>query len=197
MGTGIYVTRKGVTTELTRKQVKQTIMKAYGFTTTEEYNKFYDIMRNKQRAVEAYSGGKKQSVVEILYKSAKAKQRYGADYKPTAQMQRLQEAQSISSGKALQQAMKSERWLQKQAQKYTMQTYNQFKGLLDKNEKAREIFDTIKDPVKREKALSAYANKLHAEMDAQQRATGKQAVPERADVVGSTDALDFDYSDYM
>ena len=68
MGTGIYVTRKGVTTELTRKQVKQTIMKAYGFTTTEEYNKFYDIMRNKQRAVEAYSGGKTALSISRLHK---------------------------------------------------------------------------------------------------------------------------------
>ena len=197
MGTGIYRTVKGKTVELTRQEIKATIMKAQGFETTEQYNKYYDIMRNKIRSTEAYEGKEKQSVVEVLYREAKSKLRYGEAYKPSVQMQRIKIATTISSGKALQKALQSTVWRQKQGAKYTMQTYIAFEGLISKNAKAQEIYETIKDPVKREQALKDFANKMHAELDARGRATGKTAVAEIGEVIGSSDYDNFDYSQYI
>lgn len=197
MGTGIYVKRKGVEVELTSKQVKSTIMAGFGFTDTKEYQKFYDIQRNKIRAFEAITGAKKQSVAKVLYKTAKSRIFYGEEYKPSFTQTRIQRMQSVSSGKALQKLTSNELYMEAQRQMYTQETKDRFEAFMNKNPRAQEIFDAISDPYKREKALSDYANKVHAELDARYKATGKASVPEKAEIVGSDLEVNFDISDYL
>ena len=197
MGTGIYVKRNGIVTELTTKQVKSTIMAGYGFTDTKEYQKFYDIQRNKIRAFEAITGAKKQSVAQVLYKTARARIRYGEEYQPTITQERIQRMQSVSSGKALQKLTSNELYMEAQKQKYTQETQDRFQAFMDNNPKAKEIFNAISDPFKREQALSDYANKVHAEMDARLKLTKRQAIPEKGETIGSNIEVNFDISDYL
>ena len=54
----------------------------------------------------------------------------------------------------------------------------------------------ITDPVKREQALKALADKLHAKQDAAGRVQASSAIP-FGQAVGSDDALDFDIEEYL
>lgn len=72
--------------------------------TREQYNKQYDILRNKVRAYEKATGAKKGSinVSDILARDARARffaKRYGEPYQPTAEYEAIQKASSVSSGR--------------------------------------------------------------------------------------------------
>ena len=193
----IYKTIKGNRVKVTPTEAKQTIMRANGWT-AQEYKKHYDIFKNKLRAFEAFEGtprSKSQSAVELLYKQAKAKLREGADYQPSIKMQRIESFTSISSGKAGQQALANAMYRARREATYSSATYKQFEGLIEKNAKAKEIYDTIKDPVKREKALTDYANKLHAKIDEQDKAQENEAIP-YGETYGSDTNVAFDISAY-
>lgn len=191
--------RNGSTERITAKEVKKTIMKANNWT-AEEYKKKYDIFKNKLRAFEAYEkipASKKQSPVELLYKQAKAKLREGSNYTPSLKMRRINDFTSISSGKKLQEAMTHQRYLEARTATYADTTYKQFQGLIENNTKAEEIYNTIKDPVKREKALSDFANALHVKMKQNGQVEGFEAIGNYGEVVGSDQAFDFDLSAYL
>lgn len=90
---------------MTQREVKAYIMKVNNWT-AEQYRKQYDIFKNKLRAYEAVqeAGGykvKKQSVSDVLYYTAMAKQREGADYKPSREMEKIlsMSAYSITKGR--------------------------------------------------------------------------------------------------
>lgn len=192
----LYKTVKGQAKRISAREVKQTIMKANNWT-SEEYKRKYDIFKNKLRAFEAFENVKtKQSPVELLYKQAKAKLREGAEYKPSIKMRRIQDFTSISSGKALEEAMKHKRYVEARTATYSDATYLQFQGLIESNPMAEEIYTTIKDPVLREKALADYANKLKlkikesGEMDA-------EGIPISSEVIGSDISIAFDISSYL
>lgn len=190
--------RNGVKVKVSPSEVKRTIMKANNWT-AEQYKKQYDIFKNKLRAFEAYEGtpaSEKQSAVELLYKQAKAKIREGASYTPSIKMQRIRSFTSVSSGKAGQKALQGRLYQERRSALYKEATYKQFKGLIEKNDKAREIYENVTDPVKREKALSDYANKLKAKMNEQDEVTATEAIPS-GETFGSDDSFDFDYSEYM
>ena len=186
---------------MTSREVKAYIMRINGWT-SEQYNKQYDILRNKVRAYEAYerSTGVKvttQSPQALLFKEARSKQLYGPNYTPSVSMQRIRSFTSVSSGKAGQRALTSERYRSRRARTYEDATYKRFKGLIESNPKAREIYETITDPVKREKALSAYANKIHARINEREEQEAGEAIPISSEVYGSDEAVDFDYSEYL
>lgn len=190
----------GERVKMTSREVKAYIMKVNGWT-TEQYNKQYDIMRNKVRAYEAYErqSGRQvqsQSVQSLLFKEAKAKKRMGAEYKPSIKMQRIRSFTSVSSGKAGQKALQGQRYRQRRAKTYEDATYKQFKGLIDNNPQAKFIYDNISDPVKREQAMTDYANKLGAKIDEQDQVNENEAIP-FGETYGSTDEIDFDIEDYL
>lgn len=191
--------RNGVEEVVPLKEVKRIIMKANNWT-AEEYKKKYDIFKNKLRAFEAYEKipvSKKQSPIKVLYKQAKAMLREGSNYTPSLKMRRINDFTSISSGKKLEEAMTHQRYLEARTATYTDTTYKQFQGLIENNLKAEEIYNTIKDPVKREKALTDFANSLHVKMKQDGQVEGFEAIGNYGEVVGSDQAFDFDLSAYL
>lgn len=205
MGSGIYKMKDGQRVELSNRQVKAYIMKANNWT-SKQYDKQYDIFKNKVRAYENYERmhgitTPRQSVSQLLYKEAKAKQREGADYSPSIKMQRIRSFTTVSSGKAGQKALQGKRYQARRTALYMEATNKQFKGFLENNAKAQELANKITDPVKREKFLADYANKVHAriaekekEAKAQQNGEG---IPYDGEVYGSNDPVDMDISEYL
>lgn len=186
--------------KMTSREVKEEIKKINKWT-DEQYNKQYDIFKNKLRAYEAYEAQhgrvRKQSPVEILYKEAKAKKREGQNYKPSIAMQRIRSFTSVSSGKAGKTALQGTRYQERRTKLYEDATLKQFGGFIEKNPQAQEIMEKIKDPVKRELALADLANKIKAKIDEEGKVQENQAIP-YGDTFGSTDALDdFNLGDYL
>lgn len=191
----IYRKIKGETVKVKPSEVKATIMRANNWT-ADQYKKQYDIFKNKLRAFEAFEGtGQRQSAVELLYKQARAKIREGAEYQPSIKMQRINAFTSVSSGKA-RKLLENQMYKSRREATYSSATYKQFEGLIAKNAKAKEIYDTIKDPVQREKALTDYANKLHAKLDEEGKTQENEAIP-YGETFGSDNTIEFDYNEYM
>ena len=200
MGSGIYKMVKGARVEMTSREVKQYIMQQNGWT-SQQYDRQYDIFKNKLRAYENYErmhGGtaQRQSPTQLLFKEAKAKAREGADYTPSIKMQRIRSFTSVSSGKAGQRALQGRLYQRRRNALYEEATTRQFKGLIENNAKAKEIAERIKDPVKREQALADYANKIHAKIDEEGKAQENEAIP-FGETFGSGDDIDFDIEDYL
>lgn len=185
--------------KMTNREVKAYIMKENRWT-SEQYNKQYDILRNKLRSYEAYEKAsgravKEQSVQSLLFKEAKAKQRMGRDYSPSIKMQRIRSFTSVSSGRAGQRALTGRLYMERRATTYEDATYKQFKGLVENNKQAELIYKSIKDPVKREKALTDFANKMHAKINEQDEVIESEAIP-FGETYGSDEAIDFDIDTY-
>ena len=200
MGSGLYKMVKGQRVEMSSREVKAYIMKQNGWT-SRQYDKQYDIFKNKLRAYENYERAhgvtsQRQSPTQLLYKEAKVKAREGADYTPSIKMQRIRSFTSVSSGKAGQKALQGQLYQARRAQLYEEATSKQFKGLIDNNPTAKEIAERIKDPVKREKALADYANKIHAKIDEEGKVQENEAIP-FGETFGSDDSVDFDIEDYL
>ena len=197
---------QSVKVKMTPAQVKAEIMRINNWT-AEQYKKQYDIFKNKLRAFEGFERNagatvETQSARDLLYKEARAKQRFGTNYQPSIKMQRIREFTSISSGKALEKALQSKKYTTAREMKYSARTYQQFEGLIKHNDKAREIWNNVSDPVMREKALTDYANMINAKLDEQNKKAKEEAegtgIPIlQGEVFGSDDSLDFDYSAYM
>lgn len=192
----IYRKIKGEAIKIKPSVVKATIMRANNWT-AEQYKKQYDIFKNKLRAFEAFEGkyANKQSAVELLYKQARAKIREGTEYQPSIKMQRIEAFTSVSSGKASK-LLENAMYKSRREATYSSATAKQFEGFIAKNAKAKEIYDSIKDPVAREHALTDYANKVHAKMDETDKVTENEAVASGL-TFGSNDEIEFDYSEYM
>lgn len=198
MAKQIYQTRNGVRVALTAREVKAYVMKERGWT-SEQYNKEYDKLRNRLRAYEAYqrqSGVEveTQSPASLLYFESRARKREGAEYQPSLERQRIQAFPSVSSGKALTRTL--ERRSETFARRYRETTDRAFSALIAANPTAAEIAARVQDPVKREQALKALADKLHAKQDAAGRVQASSAIP-FGQAVGSDDAIDFDIEAYL
>lgn len=185
--------------KMTNREVKAYIMKQNRWT-SEQYNKQYDILRNKLRSYEAYEKAsgvsvKQQSVQSLLFKEAKAKQRLGKEYSPSIKMQRIRSFTSVSSGRAGQRALQGQIYMQRRATTFEDATYRQFKGLVESNKQAELIYKSIKDPVKREKALTDFANKMHAKINEQDEVVESEAIP-FGETYGSDESIDFDIDAY-
>ena len=200
MGSGIYKMVRGGRVEMSSREVKQYIMKQNNWT-SQQYNKKYDIFKNKIRAYENYERAhgvtkQRQSPAQLLFKEAKAKAREGSDYKPSIKMERIKRFTSVSSGRAGQKALQGKLYQARRASLYKEATSKQFKGLIDNNAKAKEIAERINDPVKREQALADYANKIRAKFDEEGKAQENEAIP-FGETFGSGDDVDFDIEYYM
>ena len=164
------VNSKGSKRQLNAREIKAEIMKNYGFKTTQEYNKAYDIMRNKMRAYERYMAlqGKpveKQSVAEFMYKQGKAMKKHGKDYNPSIKAQEIMSFSSVSSGKAGVKYLTGKRGEERAKIIIRNSTFRQFHGLIKANPTAKAIFDKYyNDPVKQLDELIRFANQLHADL---------------------------------
>lgn len=192
----IYKTKGGVSVKLSNREVKQTIMKAHGWT-NEQYRKQYDLFKNKLRAFESFEKAhgkevKAQSPQELLYRQSKAMLREGSEYKPSSTMQRIQafSAVSITKGRKLAQDLDSV-YTKRREEAYAAVTAKAFDGLIRDVPKAQEIVNSIEDPVKREEALKALADHIHAA----QTPSGEVFAGETfgSDTAGE----DFDYSQWL
>lgn len=193
---------QSVKVKMTPSQIKAEIMKINKWT-PEQYKKNYDIFKNKLRSYEAFERAsgvnvETQSARDLLYKEAKAKKRFGNNYQPSIKMQRIREFTSISSGKALEKALQSKKYTTAREMTYSAKSYKQFEGLINSNPKAKEIWNNVTDPVKREQALVDLANKINAKIDEQTKAMKEsgEAIPS-GEVFGSSDVIEFDISAYM
>ena len=101
----IYRVTRDPKTQVTIKRVlkpseiKATIMKGYGLTDTREYEKFYDITRNRLRVYQALHGGTPESPQKFLYTTARARITHGEGYKPSARTRAIFATPSISTGR--------------------------------------------------------------------------------------------------
>ena len=189
-------TYSGSGKKVTARQKKAAIMSANDWT-EDQYKKQYDIFKNKLRAYESYRrahGGEveTQSPQELLYRVAKAKKREGADYKPSLEMQRIQSfsAVSITKGRRLAEDLESE-YSRRRGETFAATTSQTFAGFIRDVGKAQEIVNMIDDPIKREEALKALAEHVHAKQHPSGEVFG-------GEVYGSDDAAeDFDYSEWL
>ena len=69
-------------------------------------------------------------------------------------------------------------------QEYEATTTKYFKGFIENNEGAQRIYQSIDDPVKREKALAEYANRIKAKQKEDGSVDG-EAIAEESEVYGS------------
>ena len=70
--------------------------------------------------------------------------------------------------------------------------------MIQKNKTAREISEKLSgDPLKREQALSDYANKLHLEIEQQTNKIKGEAIPFSDQNYGSDVSIDFDIDSYL
>ena len=203
----IYKKIKGTNevVKLTNKQIKAEIMKVHGWT-SEEYQKHYDIFKNKLRNYEAYKRAHGADVVaqspqEILYKQAKAIQRDKGDYKPSMSMQRIMSftSQSMSKSKKQEQLYKAghlPKSYQKISERYYKMTSERFSGLIEANPIARKLAEKIKDPVERDNALAEFANAIHAAKDKEGKVSGKTGFNVGVSV-SSGGFSDFDIKKYI
>ena len=200
-----YTTRKvgdnvvSVQVKMTSREVKAYVMKQNGWTSS-QYQKQYDILKNKVRAYESFrrSQGIKeqpQNVVKMLYTEAKAKARFGEDYKPSEKMQQIKRfsAYSITKGRQLAQ---QEKYIARETSKYNAYVSERFKGFIEANKGAERIANAITNPVMREKALSDYADKLNVKIAEDQEEQKSGAIP-AGETYGSEESIDFDISDYL
>lgn len=84
-------------TSLSKKEIKARTLAATGWT-TEQYNKEYDKLRNRVRSYEKLQGTHVQPVNELLYLRERSKKKYGGAYRPSALLESIEAAPSVSSG---------------------------------------------------------------------------------------------------
>ena len=177
-------------------EAKQFIMSVNKWT-EEQYRKQYDLFKNKLRAYESFKKAhgvevKEQSPLEVLYKQAKAKRLYGPNYEPSIKMRTIESFSAVSITKGRKLAAQTESAYSKaRGAAIEKATQDAFAGFFKKSDKASEINETITDPVKKEAALAALAEHIHAK----QRPNGEVMHGEE---VGSDPAgADFDYSEWL
>ena len=215
-----YKYQNGQRVKMTNKEVKAYIMKVNGWT-NEQYRKQYDLFKNKLRAYESYktaqgSEVKQQSVVSVLFKEAKSKRHYGAEYTPSRKLQQIRnfKAYSITKGR---QIANTEAYKIREAKKYGEYISGRFgnydpnnpkknNGFIGSNKGAQAIVDAfikkaeesgqLINYAKMEDALSAYADKVNAKINEQDEVTENEAIP-FGETFGSNDEIDFDIDSYL
>lgn len=200
-----YQWKNGKKVAMTSKEVKQYIMKQNNWT-AETYRKQYDIFKNKLNAYESYQRSRgvaveHQSTTALLFKEAKSKQFYGDEYKPSMKMQQIKSfsAYSITKGRQLAQGetKSAKRYQEKETAKYEAYVQQRFGGFIESNPTAQKIDAMVKDPVKKEKALSELADKLNAKITDDEVKEEGEAIPISTEHYGSSDEIDIDISKYL
>ena len=152
----------------------------------------------KLRKLEGEREFNKQSGLQLLYSMTKSQKRYGNEYRPSESVKLLYKIlpkQRKVTGK--------KRQARRNIRKYDISLYrertrNQFEEFIKVNEKAQEIVEKIKDPIKRDRALADLANAIKAKRDEQERIEKEAIIPFSNEIVGSdTTDIDFSIDDYL
>lgn len=157
--------------KLSRREIKRRVLNATGWT-SEEYNKQYDILRNKVRTYEKVTGTKIGEVNEFLYKEQLAKRRYGAAYKPSALVAAVRATESVGTGAKAQ---------AKAAKRVTAKAYEtlfrQYRQLGAKYKPVGEFIAAVKATPSgyTVKGVKERLGELAAELEAYQRARAEEA----------------------
>lgn len=189
----IYKVVKGRKVELTATEIKSKIKQWQGWT-DKQYKSQYNIIRNKLRNYEKFvreSGGQieSQNVQQFLYfESQRAK---SPNYTPSIKMRTIQSFSARSTT-----ARTGRRAKERATKIFASGVNSRFAGLINANPMAREIAEKVTNPVARDRALAEFANKLHLKMKQSGEAESKSAIP-YGQKIGSTEAIDFDYSAYL
>ena len=195
-----YKTVKGQRVTLSAREVKSYIMKVNNWTES-EYNQERYKLKNRLRTYEAYAGiasTKTQSPTTLLYFETKRKSQAGADYTPSAEMQRIKSFSGYGSATAIERALSSPKARSAMDKQYTQATRSRFGGLIDASPKAKEIYEKVTDPVKREKALRDYADALGVARKEARKELESSFIPiGYGEMFGYAEVDDFDYSPYL
>lgn len=208
----IYVTDNGVTRRVSAKEAKAHIMREFGWT-SDQYTKQRDILKNRLRNFESFQrqqgkAVKPQNVVELLYKTATSKHRYGSQYKPSQQWERIQSFSAVSITKGRQAAARQGRVFAKINARQLAYIDSRFGGLIAANKGAAAIKDafvedaekkgTAINATKLEAALSDYANMIHEKIDKPKGTNADvEAIPSGESQGSPDDISGFDIEDYL
>lgn len=121
---------------LTAREIKKRVMSATGWN-SEQYQKQYDILRNKTRNYERATGSKTQiKVNELLYQQTAAQKKYGAAYKPSRLVRGILTTPSASTGVVQRRGVSAatERRLE-------TQILGEFRGFIQKSTEARRVVE--------------------------------------------------------
>lgn len=189
----IYKQTKNGPQRLSNKAVKEEIKQIRGWSETRYQKELKQVKKGLQR----YTGNQKKTPQEFLYTESKARKHYGESYTPSAYVQDIRRLAKLRKP-TTRAGKRSILSIKGQIRIRTLRTTaERFKGLIRENEKAKEIFNKIKDPFKQQKALTDYANKLHAEIDRQGRVIQNRAIPISEQSYGSDTSIDFDINNYL
>lgn len=135
---------EAVQVEMTSREMKSTIAKAYGISIADVDKKYY-LFRNRLRAYESFKRAsgyevETQSPLNVMYKQAKSMLKYGADYEPSKEFQAINQfsAVSITKGEQLAKATGS-RYYKKHQQSVGELALSHFKKFIDAHTSAQDV----------------------------------------------------------
>lgn len=164
MATGIFRWKSGKKVELTAQQVKNEVMRLRGWS-EQEYTRQRKIAQKQIQSYNIYAeraGGEayEKTPTQLLYSEARAREFWQEQYRASSKIAQIRLMAKTSSKK------RGEKAFTKAEKDVSPIIESRFAGLIAKNEGARKIAESITDPLKREKALSDYADKMHLKIDA-------------------------------
>ena len=172
---------EAVQVNLTSREMKSTIAKAYGIS-IEDVDKKYYLFRNRLRAYESFkreSGYdvKPQSPLNVMYKQAKAMLKYGSDYEPSREFQAINQfsAVSITKGEQLAKATGSRYYKKHQTDlgNLALKNYDKF---ISAHPQAKELVQAYKEGkitgVNLQEALGQMAKDVKASLKEMRRKGG-------------------------
>ena len=141
---------EAVQVNLTSREMKSTIAKAYGISLADVDKKYY-LFRNRLRAYESFkiaSGYEvqRQSPLNVMYKQAKAMLKYGSDYEPSREFQAINQfsAVSITKGEQLAKATGSRYYRKHQTElgNLALKNYDKF---ISAHKSAKDLVQAYKE----------------------------------------------------
>lgn len=172
---------EAVQVNLTSREMKSTIAKAYGISIADVDKKYY-LFRNRLRAYESFkreSGYdvKPQSPLNVMYKQARDMIKNGADYKPSREFQAINQfsAVSITKGEQLAKATGTRYYRKHQTElgNLALKNYDKF---ISAHKSAKELVQAYKEGkitgVNLQEALGQMAKDVKASLKEMRRKGG-------------------------
>lgn len=154
---------------LTDRQIKIQIQEITGWSTS-EYQKKYDIIRNRLRNYQKVTGThKEERVNEFIYKMERAKKKYGKDYIPSDYVSSVLGFSATSTGRvSINEAAAEVRGVSEgRIRKLSKNEFRRFEGLIAVSHTAQQIIADYESKkisiLEAEKLLKSYGDTLNAQ----------------------------------
>lgn len=157
---------------LTNKERAAEIRRLTGWTQA-EYNRRYDVLRNRARNYEAATGAERGSinVGDLLYRDARSRamaQRYGEQYRPSGLYEAVSAAPASSTGRRI-----SKAGIARVSTAEQSRGIRQFSGILYNSKYSEQLLQLQQelilsgtyDPIEFNKILEQYARRLQKERE--------------------------------